>query len=182
MRVHRVSFQFERYQSLHLDDQLDAEQLRLDGDRKGASWRPPRVYVDDPGLERGDFLHLFGVSALVCSARAVEVLERLAVAVELLPVAVDGERLTLVNVVERRNCLDGSATEWSLAPDGARLYPIRYSFHPGRLPGSTLFKIPETAAAEVLCHDGALDPMDEFKHAVEYHKLTGLQFEELWHD
>lgn len=183
MRVYRVNFDLARFQSLHVDDErVDVAQLRLDGDPMGASWRPPRTYVDDTLRERGDFMHLFGASAIVCSARAVRVLEDLPVAVELLSVKLDEETLTLVNVVERRNCLDHEATRWSRAQDGTPLFPERYSFHPRRLPGSTLFKIPETAAAEVLCHEGALDPVDEFKHAVEYHELTGLRFEELWRD
>jgi len=48
------------------------------------------------------------------------------------------------------------------------------------MPESSIFKIPQTARADILCYEGLKDPVDEFKPTVEKRGLTGIKFRELW--
>jgi hypothetical protein len=146
-------------------------QPKLDG------WVPPRAYVHNPKRKAGDFFKLVP-GALVCSPRAVGVLRGvLEMAGELLPLPVEGHEVTVLNVLECVNCLDEGRSDFD--SDRAR---SRYVFLPERLSGSTLFKVPRTAAAEILTVEGrpGNDPEEEFEPLVEANNLTGLVFELVW--
>jgi hypothetical protein len=81
------------------------------------------------------------------------------------------------------NCLDENKTEWVLGQtSGKRIRIKEYHFHRNRLPQSSIFKIPETSAGEILCSTGIQDAEDEFKTQVEALSLSGLKFERLWSD
>jgi hypothetical protein len=86
-----------------------------------------------------------------------------------------------MNVLECANCLDERSTQWKF--DKETRVPIRilkYEFRSDRFPESTFFKIPETAAGEILTVTGLKDTEDEFKPRVENLELKGLLFERLW--
>jgi hypothetical protein len=86
-----------------------------------------------------------------------------------------------MNVLECANCLDERSTQWKF--DKETRVPIRilkYEFRSDRFPEPTFFKIPETAAGEILTVTGLKDAEDEFKPRVENLELKGLLFERLW--
>jgi hypothetical protein len=100
---------------------------------------------------------------------------------ELLPLPYRDSLFYLVNVVECLDCLDEQRTNWILGETtGARIRIEHYHFDPSCLSTSTLFKIPQTAKAEVLTVTGVKDPSLEFKTIVERQGLMGLNFEKLW--
>lgn len=102
---------------------------------------------------------------------------------ELLPLKYSGQSYNLVNVLECVNCLDEQKTKWVTGKTtGAKIRIADYHFNKERLSESTIFKIPETALAEILCVEGLKDPADEFKYQVDSRRLKGLRFEELWSD
>ena len=100
---------------------------------------------------------------------------------QLLPLTLDGGELILLNVLECINCLDRANTLWldgpSSGPD-ARI--ARYVFHSNRFIVSSIFKIPETCASEVLVVERFGDPEEEFKAGVERAGIGGIAFELLW--
>ena len=72
-------------------------------------------------------------------------------------------------------------TKWVLGKTTNTKIRIKeYHFEPSHFSESTLFKIPETAMAEVLTVSGLKDPEDEFKFVVEREGLEGIIFEEVW--
>lgn len=200
MRIYRVRADTRRYRSLALEDGVGAAALRFDG-RPIEGWRPPRIRVVNAQLPAPDF---WGIAdhpaAYAMTARAV----RLAGAPwinQLLPITIEGAAGHLVNVTVCINVLDRRRAIWAEQPDGTRQL-VRYVFHPDRVTENRLFKIPETAAQEVLCwhlHDepahalrsgaaaeaGApfdplVEPSHEFRTKVHAQGLTGLIFELLW--
>jgi hypothetical protein len=174
--VNRFQFFLPEDPAGHLD------RLTFDGTPKLPGWEPPGVYVYKPKLKRGNFLSFMGGGALICDARAVEELrEMLEMSGELLPLPHKGELFQTLNVTECVNVLDEEKTDWVIGQTTRQRIGIkRYAFHPERLPETPLFKIPETARAEILTTEARIDPEDEFKPAVERLGLTGLLFEELW--
>jgi len=79
------------------------------------------------------------------------------------------------------NCLDSEGTGWVFGKKtNAKIRIERYQFIPSHFSEAPLFKIPETAPAELLTVTGLKDPQDEFKNRVESARLGGLVFEEIW--
>jgi hypothetical protein len=100
---------------------------------------------------------------------------------EILPLPHQNEPFQLMNVLECVNCLDREQTKWAYGKrTNARIGIEEYRFHTNRFSESTLFKIPETAMAEILTVTGLKGPEDEFKSIVERQGLQGLLFEEVW--
>jgi hypothetical protein len=143
------------------------------------------VYVYKPLHEQGDFFQ-FSSSALITSPRATEALrDHLEMAGELLPLPHEGQEYTALNVTLCINSLDRERTEWAIhKASGKQLWPRRYAFHAGRFPESSLFKIPETRASEILLVEGGgeFPPDQEFRSIVIREGLRGLAFDELWSD
>lgn len=151
--------------------------------RKLAEWKAPEIYLQNLKAVRGNFFHLCS-GALVIDQLATDRLRpTLAWAGELLPLTHEGIPFYLLNVTECVSCLDNGATEWVIGKKtGAKIRISKYGFDKRRLSESTLFKIPETAAAEILCVSGLKDPADEFKAQVQANGFRGLLFEKLWSD
>jgi hypothetical protein len=185
MKVFRVSLDSNKFQSLLPCDQAiwRTEALEMNCSPKMSAWCPPAVYVSNPRLRLGNFLHLCS-GGFVTDPKGLESLrDLLEMAGELLPLPHDGFTFWLTNVLECFNCLDAEASQWVLGKTtGARVAIRRYEFFRDRFGESTLFKIPETAAGEVLTVSGMKDPEDEFKSRVEQAGLQGILFEELWSD
>ncbi len=176
--VYRVTPDFDRYQYLQADDVAAAMSYRLDGQRIGAAWTPLAVYIASPKAAKGDFVGCMFFPAAFCVTReaAPHLVTFLDQSCETLPLDVEGEQLFLCNVTCVANCLDKKASRHKA---GLPHWIEEYQFHPHRFEFS-LFKIPETATAEVLCVEGLAAPEDEFKGAVEKAGLKGLKFEKIW--
>jgi len=178
MQVFRLKSDVNHYQYFLTEERTLGEQLLTDCSRREDTWVPPKVFIYMPLLRKGDLFNFSGGS-LIFSPSATEKLRmHLEMAGELLPLPYQGETHTLLNVTECINCLDQEKTEWVTAPDGTRLWPGRYVFHPGRLSESDIFKIPETYRAEVLVVDR--DDDEGFVAALKEHDIQGYILELLW--
>ncbi len=183
MEIFRIRLNSNEFQSfLPVDASIwQTDVLKMDCKSKLSTWKPPEVYIQNPKRERGNFFHLCSGAVVVDSATAERLRTVFEMTGELLPLACEGLAYYLLNVLECVNCLDQRETEWVLGKTtGSRVRIKEYHFHKSRLPESTLFKLPETAAAEILCVAGLKDPEDEFKAQVETVGLKGIRFEKLW--
>lgn len=183
MRVYRVRGAVNGYQSLGAHDNAvwQTQPLWLDGTPLAGDWIPPSVHSNEPRLKVPDIWTLVGCAGFVFPPAIVERLATvLGTAGELLPLRYQRETLFLLNTLQDINCLDHHRTSWTVEALGVRASPTTYAFHPHRIPGSTLFKIPETDRAEVLCVEGIRDRHDEFKATVEDAGWKGLIFDLLW--
>lgn len=181
MKIFRIRNDVNWFQCFLPNDEEDWPKLGGECQPILDGWTPPPVYVLYPTREEGDF-YQFGSGALITSPRATEALRtHLEMAGELLPLPHGGVTYTLLNVLECVNCLDHARTEWLLTPDGTRVRPLKYAFHPKRLTETRLFKIPETCRGEILVSEGAdASEHGEFREALEEAGLRGLVFEEIW--
>jgi hypothetical protein len=182
MQVFRIRLDSNRFQSLLPRDPAvwSSDSLIMDCNPK-LGWHAPPVYVPNPKLRKGSFLHLCS-GAFVADETAVEVLRtQLEMAGELLPIPVEDRLLHLINILECVNCLDHDRTQWVYGKaTNARIRVAEYHFDARRFSEATLFKIPETAKAEVLTVVGLKDAEDGFKEIVERTGLEGIVFELLW--
>lgn len=157
--------------------------LRFDCAAKLPAWQPPSVWVQQPKLKKGDFLSIMGApGSFICGPRAYsELQDFLEQSAELLPLPHESDILHIVNVTECHNSLDRGTSEMIQTPSGAVTKIARFSFHPDRIPGVPLFKVPEHTGY-ILTVERTGDPEDEFKARVEQLGLTGLEFKEVWND
>src|ERR1035441_5155480 len=177
MEIFRIRLNSNEFQSfLPADTSIwRTEALRMDCKPKLAEWKAPEIYIHNPKRERGNFFHLCSGAFVTDSAATEGLRSVLEMAGELLPLVHKGSPFFLLNVLECVNCLDLQNTTWVTGKTtGARIRILEYQFNAQRLSESTLFKIPETAASEVLCVEGLKDPEDEFKAQVEGSGFKGL--------
>lgn len=176
-RVYRLSAATNEYQSLLVDsdDPALVRSVELWGIPQGESWSPPPLYVDHHRLKRPDIMRLSG-SALVLSPHALKILleEDVIAEQELLPLDIEGEPWTVLNVTAFTNWINVEASEW-LGPT----MPIVRVFHPHRLGEPSLFHI-EQNGLPIYCWDADNDPEFGFRNAILRNGLTGLIFEEVW--
>lgn len=174
------------YQYFMLQDQelRRSDQLRFDCTPIG-NWSPPAVFSYEPQSQNGDFWG-FEMQPAAFAARpdALRLLHPILTRPgQILDLPYESEHFGLLNVTECVDCLDPEQTQWVLGQETRK--PIRiakHSFLGERLPESSIFKIPQTARSEVLCHEGKLSTEDEFKARVEHLSLRGLHFREIWSD
>lgn len=185
MTIYRLKADVNNYQFFLPSDLETVEQqvLMMDCERRLDTWKPPRVYIHQPKLKRGNFIAVGMGSPLACDERTLDddkMYELLEMSGELLPLPHEGETFYIINPLECINALDREQSEW-----GGTIkigIPRRYVFHRIRIPETPLFKIPETSRGEILCAENAYDPEYEFKRRYEQLGLTGLRFEKLWSD
>lgn len=178
MQVYQFRNDVNHYQYFLAEEVAEEIHLRTDCAEREVSWTSPKVYIYKPFHKKGDLFH-FSDSGPIFGPSATEKLRmHLEMAGELLPLSYQGEIYTLLNVTECINCLDQEKTEWVTAPDGTRLWPGRYVFHPDRFSESDIFKIPETYRAEVLVIDR--DDDEGFVAALKEHNIQGYTLELLW--
>jgi hypothetical protein len=183
MKVYRILPDVNRFQSLFPEDGAvwETSLLDFDGTPKGATWHPPKVFVLQPNLIRGNFFHLCSGAIVADSVASTALLDLLERSGELLAMPYQTEDLQIVNVTECVNVLDEEQTKWVLGRStGKRIRIEKYAFKQNRFTETALFKIPETSRSEILTIEGLKDPEDEFKFNVESKGLSGLLFQELW--
>jgi hypothetical protein len=184
-RVYRVVGDVEHYQAFLLDlprGSPDAlRHLLFDGTSRGSSWTPPPIYVDDPKLKEPDIWTLVGSAVLIVDS-AVKMKLDLSVefACESLPIKYHDRDLELLNITSAINCLDRGASHLESDDDYSDDDDEQYVFIEHRLPEPGLFKVPETATAEVFCVQYSDAPSEGFKSAVEARGFTGLAFQLVW--
>jgi len=182
--VYRVQCDVNRYRYVTPEDHQTISGLGYG--LPVSRWESPQGYIYEPLLPSADFTDFALTSKWFATTAAVvaRLSPMLEVAGQLLPLAVEDvdEPLQLLNVTETVNALNGKESDIFRGPSGVVINVKRYVFHRKRLPGSSLFKIPETARREVLCSSGLKDSHDEFKERVEEEGLTGLRFTLIWND
>jgi len=184
IKVFILHADIDRFQMIRLEDDDDPERspLRKDGSgfegrRFGDSWTPPSVYPDMLAHEVPDIWDLGGLPVLVLGDKALDVLYELVKYEELLPLPMDGEAFTLVNVLNTPNVLDTEAVESIGGPTGLI---TKYAFFKRRFNGFTLFRRPGRATGHLYCWENTDELDGSFRHTVLEHGLTGLWFEECW--
>ena len=183
IRIFRIRLDSNAFQMLLPRDESiwGLPTLQMDCKPKAEHWKPLDVYVQNPRLRRGNFFHLCSGAFAADDATSNSLLDLLEMSGELLPIVGETESLFLFNCLECVNCLDSGRTGWVLGKKtSAKIRIERYQFIASRLSEAPLFKIPETAPAELLTITGLMDPQDEFKNRVESARLGGLVFEEIW--
>jgi hypothetical protein len=136
-------------------------------------WTSPPVYVDRPTLPLPDFVHLWGGDFVLGADVPDDLRQLLAIAAELLPLDLDGERLDYVHVTKVLNVVDHTKSVWDAAGVGN---PLAFLQH--RLDELPLFRVPENNASQTFCTQGYGE--FDFKGRVEDEHLTGLTFREAW--
>jgi hypothetical protein len=163
----------------------------IGGSRKADSWKPLNLYPDQSKQDRGNFIYLLSCNFAIDERALAICRPLLEPCCEFLPLApYEGQVFFLLNVLECVDCLDKRATTWvpvrpdtrsGERPEGTRPISIdEYSFDRGRLPTSSLFRIPEERSVGELTVSGLVPIDEEFKSVVEREGLTGLRFEEIW--
>lgn len=183
MKIYRVEVDGANFQSFLPEDTAiwSTGHLFMDCSPKLPSWIPPRVYVLQPKLKRGNFFGL-GPGMFVADSIAVgELRDLFEMSGELLPLTFDGHEYYAVNVLGCFELLDQSSTQWEKNKAGVNIRVVKYGFQSSRFPEVPLLKIPQTCRGEILACDG-LDAHINFKKRVEEKGLTGLRFKEIWTD
>lgn len=180
-RVFRIDFDLAHFAPLMIDGD-DAifrswqPMIEFDGTPRQATWASPPLYVENPLEPRPNFSMLVGSASIVMERVALDAVRPHLLGVgELLQARVRDEELWIANVTNVVDCLDISLSRTD------EFGIIRgYSFQEHRLPEATVFKIPQTAALEIMAVEHGEHRGFEFKATVEDLHLSGLRFTELW--
>ena len=188
LRAYKVKPDFNKFQYFLWEMELVGmtaamyDALSCDGRRKGDHWKPPPVSIYNPRHKRGDFFAVgIGGGGLVMAPWAmakVHALQMFAeLAGELLPLEYKNQVFTLLNITVCLDCLDEERSKWLTHEDGKRTM-LKPFLRVDRTCPSNLFKSTHSPF-DIFCLEYSHNPNEEFKACVEYHKLTGLLFEEV---
>jgi hypothetical protein len=156
------------FRSLTADLDESTRLARLVGQRVGAAWTAPAVQTLGRGPSFGDFPH-FWPTLPVFSARALTALAPLlGDRIEPLPFDVEGQKFSMINVLDVVDCLDVDRSTLSRNPVTGHISSIlHYTFFLERVAGHHLFRIPQTSRLKVLVSA-------TFREAVRSSRLTGF--------
>jgi hypothetical protein len=176
--VYRLRLDVNRCRSLEAEGEgEDLFALWFGGRPTSVSeWVPPAFAIADLELQEPDIWSATGFEGVVVEERLTPLIEEIGVEGQFLPITVPGRRFRALNITALVDCLDGGASYPPGRAHGG--IPREYVFVRERVPNTPLFKIPQTAAGEVLCVES--DETAGFKGLVEAHELTGVIFDPLW--
>jgi hypothetical protein len=178
--VFRTSFEkstpYQYLDVLETDLETPARLSEMEGLAWGETWVAPDVEVQEPQRQRPDFIDF--LMRPVASSAAIRklVLLNATTGTELLPINVDGEPWTFLNVIYLLDPLDHERTTWM---SDARKTAVVPEFVADRLIGPSLFRLPFNRASMYCWEDDSSDEFG-FKRHVEAADLTGRKFEEGW--
>ena len=183
MKIYKIEFEVDDYQSLLVKDDSASDEgfLDFDGSSKSAGWNEPLEACIDNETAEKPAIYTFGAESILLTGRSLDVISPyIENGVEFLPVYWGQGTGSIVNVVGYSDCLDLALTKWRYGESGKKLYIEDYVFDRERVSGlkSLLFKI-EDDCFETFCvdfEDGSLN----FKKLVELNGFTGLSFELVW--
>lgn len=186
-RIYRLQHN-PHYQALALADPalLTTSAWHFDSTSKASIWEPAELVCLDNQKPEPDFWWIERIpTVFVCDERVlndVPVLWEEGIC-EPLPVRCSGRTLWLCNVTENGcwDALDVERCVWSSGTPSVGL-PSQYTFLSDRLIFTTVLTVPETCELELYVSADYDDPIYEFKAKVEEEGLTGLVFEEIWHE
>lgn len=187
MKVFELRFARDYQQLALVEEPTAPPQLTFNGRPKGESWPKPLMYVPNPSLKVPDFWYVGNPAAFAFDPDALplDASGHVELAGEWLPIDVEKPaNLMILNVTQVVNALDKQRTRWRTDSAGARRpadeNPGSYVFHPERFDESSICKLPETRDSMILCVESSHHRFEEFKAAIEYHRLKGLEFKLLW--
>jgi hypothetical protein len=167
----------ESHQWLTLSRETDFDVLHdFDGLPVGAAWRPLAGEWITEGAEwrkpRSDFPVLGSTPTF--SHRAVDaLLDLLVPSGELLPLSGDASGLFVYNVTRVVDALDEERSTLVRFPSSNRvMWVIKHAFHPERVNGETIFKVPQIR--------GAVFTTEQLLHRARTARLTGFDLSEVW--
>ena len=193
MRIFRLAFD-PTYRSLKLavPSLLYTPALQFDSTARAATWTPiDLVSADDQdsGKPEPDFWRVHGLPvSFACSAKLADDPAIEWAGGEQLAVHYSNKPFILSNATEQGcyDALDITHCEWPLGIAGVGI-PSNYAFRITssglpRVGSPTVFTVPETCMSELYVYEYEGDPDEEFKAKVEEEGLTGLIFQEIWHE
>ena len=190
MKVYRIEFESDRYQSLIWDGDesrdrspwLEGGELLFDGAIK-EDWVCPPLRIYDSSRPAGDFFGV-GPGCIGVRDRALELVRtELEIAGQLLPVKVGELAGAILNVTCVVNCLDHERTQWVYGKTtGLPIRCTKWVFRVDLLPESTIFKVSEQVKTSIFVHTGHGESEDSFLDRVSEHQLTGLRFKLVFDD
>lgn len=150
--------------------------LRRAGVPQAKTWVAPDVeLLNREGRQRYtsfDTVYLNGDFLAIKDAALPSVVAEMAPSVEFLPLRCAQEPLTLVNVLQVVDALDEDESDLKrFASSGRIMYVNRYVFRPGAVPGSGLFRVPQTLG-RMFCTQATADLLRQ--------RLTGLNLQPVW--
>ena len=175
MKVYKLKADGDRFQSLVPLDRTNSIDVfrRFDGTPMGDSWRPwpVEIFTVNTSQPKSDS-PLLATNVPAFSARAAEALHELLIPNgELLPLSCADGSYFAYNVTNVVDALDSARSSFIRYSDGGIMDVSQYQFLENLI--GTIFKIPQTVRMDVFVSD-------EFKLAVEAHKLIGFDFELAW--
>ena len=185
--IYKICPDYEGYSLASTDtDAFLSQYSRLRAlQRLRSEWKKLTFYVHDPvWTKEMDFYHLStGIVAFrqrVYESNLGEQLDRCG---DVLPAVREdnGEEFYVLNPLACFNCLNRAMTKLRTTPDGKTVVQIfNYAFHPNRIGGESVFRIPETHLTELYASSGVISPDEEFYHQYQANGFSGLKFNKLW--
>lgn len=174
MAVYVATPAVDRFWQLSLDENVLNENLgalRFNGSPRGPEWPTLEAdWIEDDAEQKPDIAHMLSGS-LVLSPRATETLRGpLGGLAEFLPVTVQGEQWSVLNVLNKLDVLDREKSKLSMRSNGAFRVtdPV---LDESKVIDGRLFKC-EGLSVPILTTDGE----GTLKSLVESNGLTGLEF------
>lgn len=180
MKIYKVEADPTISQIIQRDDCY--ELFNFDCTSKKNVWKKDGWYIYNPVDPKSNFYSTGGTSSLVFDQKVYnsDLLTLFEISGEVLPIEIGNKHYYFINVKGCINALDLGKTTHYIYPDGTKGRIKDFIFHPQRIGGNPLFKVPETRKNDVLCFEGICDPWDEFKGRYEELGFTGLNFIELY--
>ena len=181
MRVYDMLKRSSKFAYLAQSDDIPPSEFLYCGERRGAGWAPPRVYVEHPDRAPWDIAPFLGPSALVATPATFRQFADLLTTdvVEVFDVPMADKTFKLLNVVLVLDCLDVGRTAFVEYDDGSRGPPERYVFDGSRIT-SSIFKLKQTPCGAPLVVEQA--GSDTFKSRFDRLGYKGIEFRLLWSD
>lgn len=185
MEVFSIIPDVERFKQLHYGEELlesRFQELMLNGDLKSDTWEKPfaKWIEDKPSgsmrkepYRTPDIAYIGGELAL--SPKAANILRPLFSDVaEFLPISVNGEDWTLLNISNFQDVFDQANSQYKIRPGGKVGRLLKMAINKTKLTDSKLFKIVGKRSGWYTDDSPA-----SFKDIVEQHHLMGLKFKKI---
>jgi hypothetical protein len=178
MAVYRLRLDTQSYRTVTALD-LAGASLVFEGQSIDDPPAPIRCRFQHLQRPRADFMY-FKPGTLVASAELIDKYFAIWEGCEFVALDINGQAYCAVNVVHVVNALDPERSCPASQP--LRTAEISaYVFRPKRLRSPEIFKLPETAASEILVASRP-DSEDDLIAVCRRDGLTGLKFQRLWVD
>ena len=180
MKMFQMRADGNRYENLTYANPDDSKRTLdwCDGTSMAGRWFPmPLEILKEPEgyekLPRGDFPCFISGAAVFTQKAVTALADLLEGQVELLPIICEAGDYQLANVIRVVDALDEANSDVQRFEDGRVMDVERYAFHPEKLKGLTIFKLPQFRRGRVYVTERFVDRVREAG-------LKGFRFELLW--